>query len=370
MHQPPSPASKREPSLPADSSPWLLSTRELADIAHWIDASMSALMREGEPSLQALRSALAALLVEVATVRAAELASGAAHPASKAGSRGVRDLKNLREAIDAAIDVVRRLEHPTPNVVAKLRGGLALLRARLVEGSTSERLNPERIHQPYHGMYVDAEGGWPTAKPSPQPSTHLAFDAVPNLARLGWREMNQGEHFVQIYEREATLLTSLTEYVADGLWRGERVVVIATDPHRRELESRLRECGLDLASSIINRTLILHRAEETLPRIDLSREINARAFDEIIGGIVRQAAASGRPVRAFGELVAMLCVAGRHAAALELERLWNRLANEVTFTLYCAYPADVFTPEAADTFNEVCRCHGRVIPVESYANRR
>jgi hypothetical protein len=44
--------------------------------------------------------------------------------------------------------------------------------------------------------------------------------------------------------------------------------------------------------------------------------VDTDAFDEVVGGLVREASASGRPVRAYGEMVAVLWAAGDVAAAI------------------------------------------------------
>jgi hypothetical protein len=75
-------------------------------------------------------------------------------------------------------------------------------------------------------------------------------------------------------------------------------------------------------------------------------------------------------------MVALLWQAGDIAGAAELERLWNDLSNEASFSLLCAYPFDlVSTPEAADAFSEMSSLHRRVIsgaptPPDADATRR
>jgi anti-sigma regulatory factor (Ser/Thr protein kinase) len=73
---------------------------------------------------------------------------------------------------------------------------------------------------------------------------------------------------------------------------------------------------------------------------------------------VRHAAATGRAVRAYGEMVALLWDAGNVLAALELERLWNALRHEVPFSLLCTYPsASVSGPGHVEALQEICHLH-------------
>src|SRR5262249_53995994 len=91
-------------------------------------------------------------------------------------------------------------------------------------------------------------------------------------------------------------------------------------------------------------------------------------FAEVVGGLVARATAGGRPLRAFGEMVALLAAEGNHAAAIRLETLWNELQHQYEFSLYCAYPLGVLGGEGfAAVFDQVVEQHGQVIPAESYS---
>ena len=82
----------------------------------------------------------------------------------------------------------------------------------------------------------------------------------------------------------------------------------------------------------------------------------------MIGGLIREAAGTGRPVRAYGELVALLWDAGLLAAAVELEELWTVLGRRHPFALWCGYPAGQVTAagEAVEV-TDVCRLHTTAI---------
>jgi hypothetical protein len=85
-------------------------------------------------------------------------------------------------------------------------------------------------------------------------------------------------------------------------------------------------------------------------------------FDRIAGELLDRFA--GRHVRAFGEMVDVLCKSGRRDAAMALEELWNELAQRRDFSLLCGYHLDVFDRESqAATLPDVCRAHSHVLPV-------
>jgi hypothetical protein len=183
------------------------------------------------------------------------------------------------------------------------------------------------------------------------------------LAPGGWREMKKTDHFVQFYERDEHLLDSLAEYVADGLWQGERVIVIATGEHRAALDERLRANGLDVASAIITRQYLAADAEQTLAGFMVDGKPDAIRFHDTVGPILQSAARGNRAVRAFGEMVALLWARGDRSAALTVEQLWDQVAATTSFSLFCAYPAECFADDAEmGGLRQVCHAHSRVIP--------
>jgi hypothetical protein len=78
--------------------------------------------------------------------------------------------------------------------------------------------------------------------------------------------------------------------------------------------------------------------------------------------MLRQAAKAGRPVRVFGEMVALLWDAGLIDAAIEVEAMWNEMAAQYPFSLLCAYPVQsVDGDHHRDALTEVCRVHTSVV---------
>ena len=89
------------------------------------------------------------------------------------------------------------------------------------------------------------------------------------------------------------------------------------------------------------------------------------AFEQIVGGLLDDVAerAPGREIRAFGEMVDLLCERGASKAAAELEELWNDLGRRRRFSLLCGYHLDVFDRASqVETLPDVCRAHSHVLP--------
>jgi anti-sigma regulatory factor (Ser/Thr protein kinase) len=170
------------------------------------------------------------------------------------------------------------------------------------------------------------------------------------------------EHVVHFYERDCELLEAVVPYLSAAVRDGEVAIVIATESHRSTFEAELETGGVDLAEARADGRFISLDAAETMAAFSSSGEIDRLAFHEVIGGLVRSAAASGRAVRAYGEMVALLWDAGDVLAAIELETLWNELARRSPFTLFCAYPAtSVAGSEHAQALHEVCHLHSSVL---------
>lgn len=201
---------------------------------------------------------------------------------------------------------------------------------------------------------------------------HAAFTCSSVRSKLtsgGWRDAEPTCHFVQVYERDESLLTALTDYVAEGLNNNENVIVIATPAHTRAVDQRLRNQHIEPLSAPFKRRLTVLDADAVLARFMIGGMPDPELFDIVVGSLVRQAGQRNTPVRAYGEMVALLVAANRSAAALRLEQLWNALASQARFSLFCAYPASCFHGPGGDSLlRDVCRAHARVIPNESFAS--
>jgi anti-sigma regulatory factor (Ser/Thr protein kinase) len=174
---------------------------------------------------------------------------------------------------------------------------------------------------------------------------------------------------VQFYDCDADLVSRAGDYLLEGLRTGAVSIVIADGAHRASFEAHLRDGGVDLDAARDEGALVSLDAAATLAQLMRDGRVDREAFFEVVGGVVRTAAATGRPVRAYGEMVALLWEAGDVMAAIDLETYWNELATEVPFELYCAYRSEsVSGHEHADALAQVCHLHSDVVeapPVET-----
>jgi hypothetical protein len=125
-------------------------------------------------------------------------------------------------------------------------------------------------------------------------------------------------------------------------------VVIATPEHSGAIRGQLGEGDPAVAAAIRSGRLLFLDARETLDRFTVNGEPDRARFEQVMGSVLRRvrACSSSGKVRAFGEMVALLWEAGRQDSAAALERCWNGLLDDGSFSLFCAYPLDVFSPDA------------------------
>lgn len=175
------------------------------------------------------------------------------------------------------------------------------------------------------------------------------------------------QHVAHFYATDDELIGQVSAYVVDALTSDETAMVVATRSHLVAFEAGLVHAGIDLEWARSEERLITLDADEALHSFVLDDWPDAEAFTVALGGVVPRLLASGRPLRVFGEVVALLWHAGNVGAAIELERLWTDLCTRHPFGLYCAYPANslVCTNYGADAVRQVCECHSMVIGAEA-----
>jgi hypothetical protein len=188
-----------------------------------------------------------------------------------------------------------------------------------------------------------------------------------------WEALESHGHAVRFYESDVHLLDGLSRFIGSALGSGDSAVVIATPEHRVELAKLLRARGFNMAVAAWEGRFALLDARETLARFMRDGMPDESQFMQVIGDVIaRAAAATNGPhprVAAFGEMVALLWSDGNVDAAINLERLWNELAKEHSFSLLCAYPMKSLGVSGISAAVElVCAEHSSVMPTESYTS--
>lgn len=169
-------------------------------------------------------------------------------------------------------------------------------------------------------------------------------------------------HVVHFYGGDGELVERVSAYLL-GVLQGAGVgIMVATPAHRLAVQARIAAADVDVAAALASGKLLVLDAAETVHRFLLDGCPDPAGFNSVIGDLIRPATEAGRPVRVYGEMVAVLWQAGQVTAAIELEGLWNELGRRLSFSLLCAYPAQaVAGGDSADALRELCYRHSAVL---------
>ena len=172
-------------------------------------------------------------------------------------------------------------------------------------------------------------------------------------------------HILQFYRREDELCRGAGDYLGASLRAGETAVVMATERHRVDFAAAMKAQGVDMKAA--GARLVTVDAAETLAAVMIGDWPDATRFHDVVGGLICVGAQTGTPVRAYGDMAALLWETGNVAAAIELEKLWNVLRSQLPFSLFCGYPAFGADRNAEDdAVEEICRLHSAVVGIRAH----
>lgn len=165
----------------------------------------------------------------------------------------------------------------------------------------------------------------------------------------------RGYHGVQFYENDAVLCEGVSTFVGAGLAAGEKVIIIASGAHSREITTRLSANAFDVERASSTGRLVVLDARETLAKFMDGAMPDPSRFREVVGGLLGDGEAR---IRAYGEMVDILWREGNSQAAIGVEELWGSLAEQIPLSLLCAYVTANFEgAEPKGGFERVCRAH-------------
>ncbi len=182
-----------------------------------------------------------------------------------------------------------------------------------------------------------------------------------------------GKHVVHFFVTTPDFLSVAVDHLTRDLGDDEGVVIVGRRSHVQPLATALRARGLVPDVLAAEGRLVVADADRMLERLVVDSRPDADAFDEVVGGTLRQATQATRSVRVLGEMVAALWDVGNCIGALELEQLWNGLRAWLRFDLLCCYPLDAQDAIGSiPTLVDVCDTHDAVTgiaPAEDRAER-
>jgi len=166
-------------------------------------------------------------------------------------------------------------------------------------------------------------------------------------------------HAAQFYDSELHLQTAVAEFFLPAIRHHEPAVMIARPRTYEAVKARTGAGAqiqfVDIADAL--RQFMLNGMPDPV-RFE-------RAFQSLLDRL-RQSNHDGT-IWIFGEMVDELCRAGNHAAALELDELWNAHFAEPGISVMCGFSMAAFDNETDITrIRNVCRAHTHVLPPEGF----
>lgn len=196
-------------------------------------------------------------------------------------------------------------------------------------------------------------------------------------AASSWRKLlaepGDNGHIVQLYQDDDFYGEAVSHFAAEGLVRGESVILVATKPHWENISRRLRGKGFNLESLFGDGQLTLLDADDTLPKFMAGNDPDGRIFKPLAKQTIAKARAGGKypRVRWWGEMVNVLYVEGNRHGSHRLEEFFDEVAHEESIAIFCSFLMDKFDPEIyLEAFGNVCCTHSHVIPAADYAHHR
>ncbi|HEY4114649.1 MAG TPA: MEDS domain-containing protein [Rhizomicrobium sp.] len=180
-------------------------------------------------------------------------------------------------------------------------------------------------------------------------------------------------HIVQLYQDPNFYGEAISHFAAEGLVRGESIILVATHPNWLNISQHLQSKGFDIPELFDRGQLTLLDAEETLPKFMNAGMPDGKIFKPLARDTIRRARQDGRypAVRWWGEMVNVLYVDGKPQASNRLEEFFDEVAHEETIAIFCSFLMDKYDPAIYDeAFGNVCRTHSHLIPTRDYASHR
>jgi hypothetical protein len=180
-------------------------------------------------------------------------------------------------------------------------------------------------------------------------------------------------HVVQLYQDADFYGEAISHFTAEGLVRGESVILVATPDNWHNISSRLTSKSFDVPALMERGQLTLLDAIETLPKFMKRGTPDGSVFKPLARDTIRRARQGGRfpAVRWWGEMVNVLYVEGREKASNQLEQFFDEISHEETIPIFCSFLMDKYDPAIYDeAFAHVCHTHSNVIHAEDYVSHR
>ena len=178
------------------------------------------------------------------------------------------------------------------------------------------------------------------------------------------------DHIVQLYQDQQFLNRAVCRFAAAAIANGEGVILVPTVAHWDAFRPRLESEGVDVKAAEKRGQLTIVDADNLLPTFMRDGMPDSPVFLGLAANVVSQARGDGRykKVRWWGEMVNILWERGDVAASMQLEDLFDHLADEQNIAIFCSFLMDNFDGDVhARMLPRLGENHSHLIPVEDYS---
>jgi CheY-like chemotaxis protein len=179
-----------------------------------------------------------------------------------------------------------------------------------------------------------------------------------------WRPRTGRAHDVQFYRSDAFLVHAVASFFESALDEGDAVVSIASEPHRRALETEFSARGFDVRELETSARYSPLDSAAALDAVLVNGGPNRDRFYSLLDPIVERARAASTiaHVTVFGEVAPILCAAGRVEEMTELEAIADEFVASRGISLLCAYSTEYLHDDETGLMNRICDRHAAIVP--------
>jgi hypothetical protein len=163
---------------------------------------------------------------------------------------------------------------------------------------------------------------------------------------------------MQLFDSDESLAEAIAEFCSEGVLRNETTLAVVREERWYSIAQRLSAKGVAVDDALWRGLLTVRSAERMLKGIIRAGRPHLPLMTTSLGPLISRLEAFGRPLRIYGEMVDILASRGEHAAALELEELWNVIDEQKKYRIFCSYSAANFAdPQTRDDLRRICAAH-------------
>jgi len=167
---------------------------------------------------------------------------------------------------------------------------------------------------------------------------YLQQTAVPDPVE---GDVRPHSHDAVFYSDDRMLLDNVTRFIGAALKAGSSAIVVATESHRESFLSGLEASGVDVGAAIEQGKYIALDAALTISTFVVDSMLDTARFMDEFGNLIQRAQKAAKTSHArvviFGEGAHVLWKQGNAQAAIQNEKLSNRLIEMYDVDMLCGY---------------------------------